>query len=292
MSNKQGGKRKELDIRKLVMSKYDVHFPDDSCSHEFHVKFNGPLDTPYHGGIWKIQVTLPNEYPYKSPSIGFMNRIFHPNVDEMSGSVCLDVINQTWSPMFDLVNVFDAFLPQLLRYPNPSDPLNGEAAAMLLRNPESFNTRAKDSIRKYASTDFSFDESSDTEKDEEEMDVSPTVVGTSTPMRPLPAPYDTTPTTQCGDLMFGSSDTNSILKCSTGTSSNSYSDTSSLLSSSWNASSPPASLCGYSISPFSSPSLQSVLSYKTTTTSLEEFVKDGMDVIDDGASDISDMSDL
>lgn len=30
-----------------------------------------------------------------------------------AGSVCLDVINQTWSPMFDLVNVFETFLPQV-----------------------------------------------------------------------------------------------------------------------------------------------------------------------------------
>jgi len=99
-----------------------------------------------------VHVELPEAYPYKSPSIGFVNRIYHPNVDEMAGSVCLDVINQTWSPMFDLVNVFEVFLPQLLLYPNPADPLNGEAAALLMREPAAYARRVRDYVRRFAAS--------------------------------------------------------------------------------------------------------------------------------------------
>ena len=43
----------------------------------------------------------------------------------------------------DLVNVFETFLPQLLLYPNPSDPLNGEAAALMMRDRPTYELRVK-----------------------------------------------------------------------------------------------------------------------------------------------------
>ncbi|CDF36418.1 unnamed protein product [Chondrus crispus] len=135
---------------------------------KFYVKFHGPKQTPYEGGVWKVHVELPENYPYKSPSIGFINRLYHPNVDEMSGSVCLDVINQTWSPMYDLTNIFEVFLPQLLTYPNPTDPLNGEAAALQMREPDRYKQKVREYVQRYAKPeDFPSGSADDKEDDDD-----------------------------------------------------------------------------------------------------------------------------
>jgi ubiquitin-conjugating enzyme E2 H len=52
--------------------------------------------------------------------------------------------------MYDLVNIFETFLPQLLLYPNPTDPLNAEAAALQLKSPEKFNEKVKTYISRFS----------------------------------------------------------------------------------------------------------------------------------------------
>ncbi|CAK9162822.1 unnamed protein product [Ilex paraguariensis] len=138
-----------MDVMKLMMSDYAVEPINDGIN-EFNVEFHGPKESLYEGGVWKVHVELPDAYPYKSPAIGFLNKIYHPNVDELSGSVCLDVINQSWSPMFDLLNVFEVFLPQLLLYPNPSDPLNGDAASLMMKDQKQYEQKVKEYCERYA----------------------------------------------------------------------------------------------------------------------------------------------
>ena len=142
-------KRRDMDIMKLAMHNFKVEICKDDA-YDITVDFNGPKNTLYEGGIWKVKVILPMEYPFKSPIIGFENRIFHPNIDEDSGSVCLDVINETWSPIYDLVNTFEMFLPQLLIYPNPSDPLNPRAASLMNQDEKLYEATVKNYVKNYA----------------------------------------------------------------------------------------------------------------------------------------------
>jgi ubiquitin-conjugating enzyme E2 H len=53
--------------------------------------------------------------------------------------------------MYDMINIFEVFLPQLLRYPNPTDPLNGEAAALMMREPKSYEAKVKGAPHAYLS---------------------------------------------------------------------------------------------------------------------------------------------
>lgn len=145
--------RKQCDFTKLIMHGYEVELNEGSTQ-DFFVTFVAPKDTIYEGAMYRVHVELPDQYPFASPSIGFEPySIFHPNVDERSGSVCLDVINQTWTPLYSLINVFDVFLPQLLTYPNPADPLNGDAANLFCKDIKKYEEKVKayvaNSIKKY-----------------------------------------------------------------------------------------------------------------------------------------------
>jgi ubiquitin-conjugating enzyme (huntingtin interacting protein 2) len=49
--------------------------------------FQGPPGTPYEGGTYVIDITIPNEYPFRPPIMKFDTKVWHPNVSSQTVSL-------------------------------------------------------------------------------------------------------------------------------------------------------------------------------------------------------------
>jgi len=108
-----------------------------------------PEDSPYQGGVFKIMITFPSDYPFKPPKLKFDTKIYHPNISS-SGAICLDILKNNWSPALTISKVLLSLL-SLLTDPNPDDPLVSDIAKQYKENIELYNATAKEWTRRYAS---------------------------------------------------------------------------------------------------------------------------------------------
>lgn len=75
--------------------------PSDGNLFEWNVTITGPIDSPFAGGIFRLVVTMPSDYPFKGPkNARFLSKMFHPNITT-AGYVDMDVLctcRHEWNP--------------------------------------------------------------------------------------------------------------------------------------------------------------------------------------------------
>lgn len=132
---------------------FRVKLIHDDNLFEWEVAIFGPPDTLYEGGYFKAHMKFPPDYPYSPPSIRFTSKVWHPNVYEQNGDLCISILHppiedpqsgelpcERWNPTQNVRTILLSVI-SLLNEPNTFSPANVDASVMYRRWKES---RGKD----------------------------------------------------------------------------------------------------------------------------------------------------
>lgn len=127
----------------------------------------GKEKTIWEGGLFKLEVTFPDEYPTKPPKctssippiltcvradglrlLGkFVPPLFHPNVYP-SGTVCLSILNEEegWKPAITIKEILLG-IQSLLDEPNPESPAQADAFNLFKKDRAAYEKKVKTIVK-------------------------------------------------------------------------------------------------------------------------------------------------
>lgn len=133
----------------------------------WEVGIPGRTNTIWAGGLFKLTMTFPDEYPTKPPKceqshrpstsefryantlmLGkFVPPLFHPNVYP-SGTVCLSILNEEegWKPAITIKQILLG-IQDLLNDPNPESPAQAEAYNLFKKDKVSYERKIKSVVK-------------------------------------------------------------------------------------------------------------------------------------------------
>lgn len=109
---------------------------------EINAEIEGPVGTPYASKYFQLKLVLPADFPNSPPRGFFLTKIYHPNVDESTGAICVNTLKKDWSPSVRLGHVLSV-IRCLMIVPFPESSLNDEAGKLFMESYDEYVKRAK-----------------------------------------------------------------------------------------------------------------------------------------------------
>lgn len=121
---------------------FKINMVGDDMYH-WSVILYGPEDSLYEKYQFKLDIKLPEDYPFSAPRVKFITPIQHVNINS-KGDICLDILKDKWAASQNIKTVMLSIL-LLLSQPNPDDPFNSELAELYRTNQKEYVNKIKKS---------------------------------------------------------------------------------------------------------------------------------------------------
>ena len=113
-----GIKRITRELRDLSRhtSKYWTLSPVDDSLKLWSGEIHNLDDKRHRCRKYRLIINIPNDYPFRYPTVIFVDRVRCENVYE-NGTLCLDILGPQWSPTFTLPLLMEAIVSVLTDAP-------------------------------------------------------------------------------------------------------------------------------------------------------------------------------
>eukprot|EP01031_Cornospumella_fuschlensis_P031864 gene31864-38527_t len=126
-----------------------VKRPDNSTNFmQWEAGIPGKENTDWAGGVYKVIMVFPNDYPVKPPRVVFRPPLFHPNVFT-SGDICLSILKEEdgWRSSITIKQILVG-IQELLDEPNPLSAAHSEAVNLFIRNKAAYKRKIREQAAK------------------------------------------------------------------------------------------------------------------------------------------------